>query len=144
VHFWPAATAKLDRPGFGTRVGRAWAAQMTPRGCRSTTLSVATGLRRACICSKESTAASADSLHGRGVPVKNELVECWGGPLDGQAVRLRPGQYELSVPLQASPASESRRRYAVYSVRKKRLRSGHVRERVVRVLMFAGEEWRVA
>ena len=76
--------------------------------------------------------------------MKNELVECWGGPLDGQAVRLRPGQYELSVPLQPSPGSENRRRYAVYSVRKKRLRGSHVRERVIRVLMFAGEEWRGA
>ena len=76
--------------------------------------------------------------------MKDDLVECWGGPLDGQAVRLRPGQYELSVPLQSSTGSQGRRRYAVYSVRKKRLRSRQVKERVVRVLMYAGEEWRVA
>ena len=30
----------------------------------------------------------------------NEL-ECYGGPLDGQAVRLRAGQYEVMVPFQA-------------------------------------------
>lgn len=77
----------------------------------------------------------------------NEL-ECCGGPLDGQTVRLRPGQYELSVPFPDS-LEESRglRRYAVYSVRKRRLgvraAGGVPRERLIHVLMYTGEEWRV-
>jgi hypothetical protein len=77
----------------------------------------------------------------------NEL-ECWGGPLDGLAVRLRSGQYEVSVPLEPWAGTRGFRRYAVYQVRKRRLRSGSrggtVRDRVVHVLMYAGEEWRVA
>ena len=75
----------------------------------------------------------------------NEL-ECWGGPLDGLAVRLQPGQYEVSLPLEPLTDSKGVRRYAVYSVRKKRLRSGSrhvVRVRVLHVLVYAGEEWRV-
>lgn len=77
----------------------------------------------------------------------NEL-ECCGGPLDGQTVRLRPGQYELSVPFPDSPGeSQGQRRYAVYSVRKRRLvlraAGGVPRERLIHVLMYTGEEWRV-
>ena len=74
-------------------------------------------------------------------------LECWGGSLDGLAVRLRPGQYEVSLPLEPLADSKGVRRYAVYSVRKKRLRSGSrhgvLRERVLHVLAYAGEEWRV-
>jgi hypothetical protein len=74
-------------------------------------------------------------------------LECWGGPLDGQTVRLRPGQYELAVPLRPSPTPRSVRRVAVYSVRKMRFmlrKTGGARtERLHHVLVFAGEEWRV-
>lgn len=76
----------------------------------------------------------------------NEL-ECWGGPLDGLAVRLRPGQYKVSLPLEPLTDSRGVRRYAVYSVRKKRLRYGSrhgvLRERVLHLLVYTGEEWRV-
>jgi hypothetical protein len=78
--------------------------------------------------------------------VFNEL-ECWGGPLDGQTVRLRPGQYELAVPLLPSPTPRGVRRVAVYSVRKMRLMlrgpGGARTARLHHVLVFAGEEWRV-
>jgi len=78
--------------------------------------------------------------------VFNEL-ECWGGPLDGQTVRLRPGQYELAVPLLPSPDPRGVRRVAVYSVRKMRLMlrapGGARTARLHHVLVFAGEEWRV-
>jgi hypothetical protein len=78
--------------------------------------------------------------------VFNEL-ECWGGPLDGQTVRLRPGQYELAVPLLPSPGARGVRRVAVYSVRKMRLMlrapGGARTARLHHVLVFAGEEWRV-
>jgi hypothetical protein len=67
--------------------------------------------------------------------------------LDGLAVRLRPGQYQVSLPLEPLTDSRGVRRYAVYSVRKKRLRSGFrrgvLRERVLHVLVYTGEEWRV-
>ena len=76
----------------------------------------------------------------------NEL-ECYGGPLDGQAVRLRAGQYEVMVPFTGTVAGGARR-FAVYSVRRKRgaaRRSGSgVIERPPYVLVFMGEEWRVA
>lgn len=76
-------------------------------------------------------------------------LECCGGPLDGQTVRLRPGQYELTVPFQDSPAgAQGLRRCAVYSVRKRRLTvrgaGGVLRERLIHVLLFSGEEWRDA
>jgi hypothetical protein len=78
--------------------------------------------------------------------VYNEL-ECYGGPLDGQMVRLRAGQYEVMVPFSAPPAGGVRR-FAVYSVRRRRgaprPSSSGVIERPLYVLMFAGEEWRVA
>jgi hypothetical protein len=74
-------------------------------------------------------------------------LECWGGPLDGQTVRLRAGQYELAVPLLASPAPGGVRRVAVYCVRKMRLmlrKPGGARvERLHYLLVFAGEEWRI-
>jgi hypothetical protein len=77
--------------------------------------------------------------------VYNEL-ECYGGPLDGQTVRLRVGQYEIMVPFSALPAG-SARRFAVYSVRRKRgapRSSGTgVIERPLYVLVFTGEEWQV-
>ena len=67
--------------------------------------------------------------------------------MDGLAVRLRPGQYEVSLPLEPLTDSRGVRRYAVNSVRKKRLRSGSrdgvLRERVLHVLVITGEEWRV-
>jgi hypothetical protein len=75
-------------------------------------------------------------------------LECWGGPLDGQTVRLRPGQYDLAVPLLPSPAPGGARRVAVYSVRKMRLMmrgpGGTCIARLHYVLLFAGEEWRVS
>ena len=76
----------------------------------------------------------------------NEL-ECYGGPLDGQTVRLRAGQYEVMIPY-STPASGGARRFAVYSVRRKRgaarpSNSGSI-QRPLYVLMFIGEEWRVA
>jgi len=74
-------------------------------------------------------------------------LECWGGPLDGQTVRLRPGQYELTVPLLPSPGLRGVRRVAVYCVGKVRLmlrKPGGARtERLHHLLVFAGEEWRV-
>jgi hypothetical protein len=77
--------------------------------------------------------------------VYNEL-ECYGGPLDGQTVRLRAGQYEVMIPFSARAAGGVRR-FAVYSVRRKRVPrpsgSGAI-ERPLYVLMFTGEEWRVA
>jgi len=78
--------------------------------------------------------------------VYNEL-ECYGGPLDGQTVRLRAGQHEVMIPFAARSAAGVRR-FAVYSVRRKRValrpsRSGAI-ERPPYVLMFIGEEWRVA
>jgi hypothetical protein len=78
--------------------------------------------------------------------VYNEL-ECYGGPLDGQTVRLRAGQYEFMIPFSAAAAGGARR-FAVYSVRRKRgaprpSSSGAI-ERPLYVLMFTGEEWRVA
>jgi hypothetical protein len=78
--------------------------------------------------------------------VYNEL-ECYGGPLDGQTVRLRPGQYEVMVPFSGAAAGGVRR-FAVYSVRRRRRAprpSGSgVIERPLYVLVFVGEEWRVA
>jgi hypothetical protein len=78
--------------------------------------------------------------------VYNEL-ECFGGPLDGQAVRLRAGQYEVMVPFSTPPAGGVRR-FAVYSVRRRRgaprPSSSGVIERPPYVLVFTGEEWRVA
>ena len=75
----------------------------------------------------------------------NEL-ECYGGPLDGQTIRLRAGQFEVVVPTSA-PATGSVRRFAVYAVRRIRSRrrpsSGAI-ERPLYVLVFTGEEWRVA
>jgi hypothetical protein len=75
----------------------------------------------------------------------NEL-ECYGGPLDGQTIRLRAGQFEVMVPF-SGPEPGGVRRFAVYSVRRRRpLRrtsSGAI-ERPVYVLVFTGEEWRVA
>jgi hypothetical protein len=77
--------------------------------------------------------------------VYNEL-ECYGGPLDGQTVRLRTGQYEVMVPF--SGAAGGVRRFAVYSVRRRRGASWPsgtgVIERPLYVLVFTGEEWRVA
>jgi hypothetical protein len=78
--------------------------------------------------------------------VYNEL-ECYGGPVDGQTVRLRAGQYEFMIPFSAAVTGGARR-FAVYSVRRKRgaLRpsnSGSI-QRPLYVLMFIGEEWRVA
>ena len=76
----------------------------------------------------------------------NEL-ECYGGPLDGQTVRLRAGQYEVMVPLSPPPAGGVRR-FAVYTVRRRRAAaraaSSGVIERPCYVLLFTGEEWRVA
>jgi hypothetical protein len=76
--------------------------------------------------------------------VFNEL-ECYGGPLDGQTIRLRAGQFEVIVP-SSPPAAGSVRRFAVYSVRRlrsrRRLSSGAL-ERPIYVLMYTGEEWRV-
>ena len=77
--------------------------------------------------------------------VYNEL-ECYGGPLDGQTIRLRAGQFEVMVPF-SGPGSGSARRFAVYSVRRRRSqrRSGAgVIERPAYLLVFTGEEWRVA
>ena len=74
----------------------------------------------------------------------NEL-ECYGGPLDGQTVRLRVGQYEVMVPFSGSAGGV--RRFAVYTVqRRRRARTSHsgVIERPLYVLVFTGEEWRVA
>jgi hypothetical protein len=78
--------------------------------------------------------------------VYNEL-ECYGGPLDGQTVRLRAGQYEVMIPFSAR-AADGARRFAVYALRRKRAAprtsgSGAI-ERPFYVLMFTGEEWRVA
>jgi hypothetical protein len=77
--------------------------------------------------------------------VFNEL-ECYGGPLDGQTIRLRAGQFEVMVPFSA-PETGSVRRFAVYSVRRirsqRRSSSGAI-ERPLYVLVFTGEEWRVA
>jgi hypothetical protein len=74
-------------------------------------------------------------------------LECWGGPLDGQTVRLRPGQYELAVPLLPSAGPRGVRRVAVYCVGKMLLmlrKPGGARtERLQYLLVFAGEEWRV-
>ena len=74
-------------------------------------------------------------------------LECWGGPLDGQTVRLRPGQYELAVPLLPSPAPRGVRRVAVYCVKNMHLmlrKPGGARvERLHYLLVFAGEEWRI-
>ena len=82
---------------------------------------------------------------GEVAAVFNEL-ECYGGPLDGQTIRLRAGQFEVIVP-SSPPAAGSVRRFAVYSVRRlrarRRLSSGSL-ERPVYVLMYTGEEWRVA
>lgn len=76
----------------------------------------------------------------------NEL-ECYGGPLDGQTVRLRAGQHEVMIPFSAR-AGGGVRRFALYSVRRKRvvprLSSSGAIERPLYVLMFTGEEWRVA
>ena len=76
----------------------------------------------------------------------NEL-ECYGGPLDGQRVRLRAGQYEIMVPLSPPPAGGVRR-FAVYSVRRSRIAArpsdASVIERRPYVLVFTGEEWGVA
>jgi hypothetical protein len=73
-------------------------------------------------------------------------LECYGGPLDGQMVRLRPGQYELMIPF-SRPAAGGARRFAVYLVQRKvtcrRSGAGHI-DRPLYVLMFSGEEWRVA
>jgi hypothetical protein len=77
--------------------------------------------------------------------VYNEL-ECYGGPLDGQTVRLRAGQYEVMVPFSATAAGGVRR-FAVYSVRRRRAprpSGSGVIERPLYVLVFVGEEWRVA
>jgi hypothetical protein len=80
-----------------------------------------------------------------GRPVYNEL-ECYGGPLDGQTMRLRVGQYEVMVPF--STQAGGVRRFAVYSVRKvrgaRRSSNSGVIERPLYVLMFTGEEWQVA
>jgi hypothetical protein len=77
--------------------------------------------------------------------VYNEL-ECYGGPLDGQTVRLRVGQYEVMVPFSTQVGGV--RRFAVYSVRRmrgaRRSSSSGVIERPLYVLMFTGEEWQVA
>ena len=74
-------------------------------------------------------------------------IECYGGPLDGQAVRLRAGQYEVMVPFTGAAASGVRR-FAVYSVRRRRVTArasgSGVIERPTYVLVFMGEEWRVA
>ena len=76
----------------------------------------------------------------------NEL-ECYGGPLDGQAVRLRAGQYEVIVPFSGAAACGVRR-FAVYSVRRTRAAArtsgSGVIQRPRYVLVFMGEEWRVA
>ena len=76
----------------------------------------------------------------------NEL-ECYGGPLDGQTVRLRAGQYEVMVPFSGA-AGGGARRFAVYSVRRRRRTprpsASGVIERPVYALVFVGEEWRVA
>jgi hypothetical protein len=77
--------------------------------------------------------------------VYNEL-ECYGGPLDGQTIRLRAGQFEVMVPF-SGRGPGTVRRFAVYSVRRtrSRRRSGTgVIERPAYVLVFTGEEWRVA
>ena len=77
--------------------------------------------------------------------MSNEM-ECYGGPLDGQTVRLRAGQYEVMVPL-SPPPEGGVRRFAVYSVRRRRAprRSGSgVIERPIYVLLFTGENWGVA
>jgi len=78
--------------------------------------------------------------------VYNEL-ECLGGPLDGQTVRLRAGQYEVMVPF-SGPAAGGARRFAVYSVRRRRRAprpsASGVIQRPLYVLAFIGEEWRVA
>ena len=68
-------------------------------------------------------------------------LECYGGPLDGQVIRLRPGQNEILVPYSTS-GSEGPRRFAVYSVRRTRRvsRSGQI-ARPVYVLFFRGEEF---
>jgi hypothetical protein len=75
-------------------------------------------------------------------------LECWGGPLDGQTVRLRPGQYELAVPLRPSPEHRGVRRVAVYCVKTMRLmlrKPGGARvERLQYLLVFSGEEWRIS
>ena len=76
----------------------------------------------------------------------NEL-ECYGGPLDGQIVRLRAGQYEVMVPFSGAVAGGARR-FAVYSVRRRRrirrASASGVIERPLYALVFVGEEWRVA
>ena len=86
----------------------------------------------------------------RWLPVEVSLVfnelECYGGPLDGQTIRLRAGQFEVMVPF-SGPGAGSARRFAVYSVRRIRSRrpsSAGALERPVYVLVFTGEEWRVA
>jgi hypothetical protein len=78
--------------------------------------------------------------------VYNE-IECYGGPLDGQAVRLRAGQYEVMVPFSGT-VEGGVRRFAVYSVRRRRgaprASGSGVIERPPYVLVFMGEEWRAA
>lgn len=78
--------------------------------------------------------------------VYNEL-ECYGGPLDGQTVRLRTGQFEVMIPFSARAAGGARR-FAVYSIRRKRVAprpsSPGAIDRPLYVLMFIGEEWRVS
>lgn len=68
-------------------------------------------------------------------------LECLGGPLDGQIIRLRPGQNEILVPY-STTRTAGPRRFAVYSVRRTRrlARSGQI-ARPVYVLFFRGEEF---
>ena len=68
-------------------------------------------------------------------------MECYGGPLDGQIIRLRPGQNEILVPY-STPPGAGPRRFAVYAVRRTQRspRSGQV-ARPVYVLFFLGEEF---
>jgi hypothetical protein len=73
-------------------------------------------------------------------------LECYGGPLDGQVVRIHPGQAEVTIAFSTRPA-DGVRRFAVYAVQRKagprRSSTGHITPPVY-VLVFTGEEWRVA
>jgi hypothetical protein len=75
-------------------------------------------------------------------------LECWGGPLDGERVHLRPGQYELYIPV-VLPAGSlvGPRRFAIYRVGRKGLQfreAGGTRlTRTMQLLLYCGEEWRI-
>lgn len=75
-------------------------------------------------------------------------LECWGGPLDGEVVRLRPGQFEVTVPFAAVTAVLSGvRRVGLYRIGKKGVQrvsaDGGRTVRTQHVLLYWGEEWRV-